>query len=279
MVLGGAQAGAALVSHDDVRVVSFTGSTSVGREISTLAAPTFKQMILELGGKSPNIITTSCDLEQAITDGVAHCFRNAGQSCNAASLMLVDQSIYDQAVDFAKQACEATTLGLPSAHGGHLGPMISQAQYDRVQGIVGQAIDQGARLISGGLGKPACFPYGYYMRPTVFADVTTDMDITTHEVFGPVLAMMPFSSIAEAISLANSTGFGLAGYIQTTDERVADELARGMQAGTIQVNGTSRLFGTPFGGVKDSGLGREGGAWGIRSFQTIRSISGVRLHT
>jgi aldehyde dehydrogenase (NAD+) len=278
MVLGGAEAGAHLVAHDAVRVVSFTGSTNVGREIARLAAPSFKQMILELGGKSPNIVTASCDLEQAVTDGVAHCFRNTGQSCNAASLMLVERSVYAQAVEFARVACENTALGDPMVSGNHLGPLVSQAQYDRVQSMVKAAIATDARLIGGGAGKPEGFSEGYYMRPTVFADVTPEMDITRNEVFGPVLAMMPFDDIEDAIGLANDIGYGLAAYIQTDDARVADELARGLQAGTIQVNGTSRLFGTPFGGVKDSGLGREGGAWGIRSFQTIRSISGVRFH-
>ena len=277
MILGGAEAGEALVSHPSVRVVSFTGSTEVGRKIAVLAAPTFKQTILELGGKSPNIVTASCDLNQTITDGVAHCFRNAGQSCNAASIMLVEKSIYSDAVEIAKTACEQTELGAPNDTGVHLGPMVSVGQYNRAQEIVKKAISEGARLVSGGLGKPVGFSAGFYMRPTVFADVTLDMEIATKEVFGPVLAIMPFENTDEAIKIANKIGYGLAAYIQTKDETIADRLARGVQAGTVQVNGTSRLFGTPFGGVKESGLGREGGAWGIRSFQTIRSISGVRF--
>ena len=275
MVLGNGRIGSAMTSHKGIRVISFTGSTVVGRQIATAAAQDFKRVILELGGKSPNILFEDCDVDTAVRQGLAHCFRNAGQSCNAASLMLVQASIYDRVVDLAAEVARETQLGLPQQGGLHLGPVVSKAQFDRVQSLIGSALDQGARLVAGGQGRAEGFGAGYYVRPTVFADVTLDMRIAQEEVFGPVQAIVKFSTEEEAIALANSQDHGLAAYIQTGDPVRADRVARKLDVGMVQVNGNSRLPGAPFGGTKSSGIGRESGVWGIREYLEIKSISGA----
>lgn len=275
LVLGGAETGAALVAHPQVAVVSFTGSTGAGRAIARAAAPSFKRTVLELGGKSPNLLFADCDLPKAIRQGVAHCMRNAGQSCNAASRMLVAREIYDEAVTLAAEAAAATEVGLPMAQGNHIGPLISAAQWDRVQAMIASGLEEGARCVAGGPGRPNGTGAGFFARPTVFADVTPGMRIFREEIFGPVLTITPFDSEAEAVALANDTEFGLAGYIQTSDPACADRVARALNVGMVQVNGKSRAPGAPFGGVKQSGIGREAGLWGIRAFQEIKSISGA----
>ncbi len=275
MVLGNGRIGSAMTSHKGIRVISFTGSTVVGRQIATAAAQDFKRVILELGGKSPNILFEDCDVDTAVRQGLAHCFRNAGQSCNAASLMLVQASIFDRVVDLAAEVARETQLGLPQQGGLHLGPVVSKAQFDRVQSLIGSALDQGARLVAGGQGRAEGYGAGYFVRPTVFADVTPDMRIAQEEVFGPVQAIVKFSTEAEAIALANSQDHGLAAYIQTGDPVRADRVARKLDVGMVQVNGNSRLPGAPFGGTKSSGIGRESGVWGIREYLEIKSISGA----
>ncbi len=275
MLLGGAELGAAMSSHQGIDLVSFTGSTDVGRKISLAAAPDFKRCILELGGKSPNILFENCQVETAVQQGLAHCFRNAGQSCNAASLMLVQDGIYDQVLVLAKQDADRTRMGPPSENGSHLGPVISKAQYDRVQVLIQSGIDQGARLIAGGLGRADGFKQGFYVRPTVFADVTPDMRIAKEEIFGPVQSIMKFSHEKQAVDYVNSQDHGLAAYIQSSDDEQADRVSQQLNVGLIQINGTSRLPGAPFGGTRQSGIGRESGIWGIRAYQEVKSISGV----
>ncbi|MEM9957106.1 MAG: aldehyde dehydrogenase family protein [Pseudomonadota bacterium] len=278
LILGDGSTGAALVAHPDIDVVSFTGSTDVGRQIAVSAAQSFKRVTLELGGKSPNLLFEDCDLETAISQGLAHCFRNAGQSCNAASRMLVAREIYDDAVALAAQLADTFKVGPPEQPGDHLGPQVSHTQFERVQGLIETGVTEGARLVSGGPGRPDGITTGFYSRPTVFADVASKMRIFREEIFGPVLTMTPFETEEDGIALANDTDYGLAAYLQTGDPARADRVSRKLNAGMIQVNGSSRAPGAPFGGVKASGVGREAGIWGIRAFQDIKSISGAAAH-
>jgi aldehyde dehydrogenase (NAD+) len=275
LLQGGADVGAALVADPRVAVISFTGSTRAGQSIASAAAIGFRRAVLELGGKSPNIVFADCDLDRAIRQGLAHCFRNNGQSCNAAARMLVERSVYDGAVALAAELADAWPVDAPDRPGAHLGPQVSAAQFARVQDLIESGVAQGARLVAGGPGRPQGFMGGFYSRPTVFADVTPAMRIWREEIFGPVLTMTPFENDAHAIALANDTDYGPAGYIQTGDAARADRVARALRVGMVQVNGQSRMAGAPFGGVKGSGLGREAGLWGIRAFQDIKSISGT----
>ena len=275
MVPGDGATGAALADHRGVDILSFTGSTRTGRHIATAAARHFTRTTLELGGKSANLLFADCDLPTAIRQGVAHCFRNAGQSCNAASRMLVARDIYDEACALAAEVAEATPVGMPADPGPHIGPLISAAQFDRVQGLIETALAEGARCLAGGPGRAPGFNQGYFVRPTVLADVPPEATVFRTEVFGPVLTMTPFDSEEEAVALANATDYGLAGYIQTADAARADRVARQLRVGMVQVNGTSREEGAPFGGLGASGQGRESGLWGIRAFQDVKSISGV----
>lgn len=277
LLLGDGEVGAELVAYAGrgVDVISFTGSTPIGRQIAAIAGQALIPCHLELGGKSPNILFEDCDLALAIRQGLAHCYRNSGQSCNAASRMLVAEEIYDQAVELARVEAETYRFGAPNTPGDHLGPLVSAAQYDRVQSHIARAIDQGARLITGGLGRADGFAQGYYPRPTVFADVTPDMDLFTQEVFGPVLAMTPFTDEAQAIALANTGPYGLAGYIQSANPDRLARVSAQLEVGMVQINGNSREDGAPFGGRKASGFGREAGLWGIRSFQAVKSVSGL----
>lgn len=279
LVIGDGKTGQALVSDRRIGVVSFTGSSKVGSEVASIAAGRFARSTLELGGKSPNLLFADCNLDRALQQGLAHCFRNSGQSCNAASRMLVERSIYDQAVERAGQIAEAMKLGRPHHNGAHLGPLVNEAQFQRVQSYLEYGVSSGIRLVAGGPGRPADFDTGFYVRPTVFADVPPQNRLFREEIFGPVLTMTPFDDEAEAIALANDTDFGLAAYIQTSCETRADRVSRQLRAGMIQVNGTSRAAGAPFGGYKASGHGREAGLWGIRAFQEVKSISGSRSMT
>ena len=271
----GAGVGSLLSAHPDIDVVSFTGSTRAGVLISKAAADTVKTVSLELGGKSPNLVFDDCDVTAAVARGAAFCFNNTGQSCNAASRMLVERSAYEQAVEAAAATATATTVDLPSKPGNHIGPLVSEAQFNKVQGLIQSGIDDGARLVAGGVGRPEGLNRGWFVKPTVFADTTQDMTIIREEIFGPVLAIMPFDTEEEAIALANDTPYGLAAYIQTGDMDRARRVAAQLRAGMIQVNGASRISGSPFGGYKQSGVGREGGMWGIEEFLEIKTISGI----
>ena len=271
----GAGVGTILSSHPGIDVVSFTGSTRAGILISKAAADTVKTVSLELGGKSPNLVFADTDIDAAVARGARFCFANTGQSCNAATRMLVERSAYDRAVEVARATAESTQVDLPGKAGDHIGPLVSQAQFEKVQRLIQTGIDEGARLVAGGTGRPEGLNRGWFARPTVFADATPDMTIMREEIFGPVMAMMPFDSEDEAIELANDTPYGLAAYIQTDSAERARRVAGRLRAGMIQVNGASRASGAPFGGYKQSGVGREGGAWGIEEFLEIKTISGI----
>ena len=271
----GAGVGTILSSHPGIDVVSFTGSTRAGILISKAAADTVKTVSLELGGKSPNLVFADTDIDAAVARGARFCFANTGQSCNAATRMLVERSAYDRAVEVARATAESTQVDLPGKAGDHIGPLVSQAQFEKVQRLIQTGIDEGARLVAGGTGRPEGLNRGWFARPTVFADATPDMTIMREEIFGPVMAMMPFDSEDEAIELANDTPYGLAAYIQTDSAERARRVASRLRAGMIQVNGASRASGAPFGGYKQSGVGREGGAWGIEEFLEIKTISGI----
>ena len=271
----GAGVGSILSAHPEIDVVSFTGSTRAGILISKAAADTVKTVSLELGGKSPNLVFSDTDVDAAVARGASFCFANTGQSCNAATRMLVERDSYDRAVEVAKATAEATVVDLPSKNGGHIGPLASQAQFDKVQRLIQAGIDEGARMVAGGTGRPEGLNRGWFAKPTVFADATPDMTIMREEIFGPVLAMMPFDSEEEAIELANDTPYGLAAYVQTDDPQRARRVSRQLRAGMIQVNGAHRASGAPFGGYKQSGVGREGGVWGIEEFLEIKTVSGI----
>ncbi len=272
----GAAIGAALTGHPQVDMISFTGSTRAGVEIAKSAADTVKRVAQELGGKSANIVFADAGLEAAVTRGVRHCFNNTGQSCNAPTRMLVEQPVYDQAVEIAARVARETRLGDPMAHGDHLGPVVSKAHYDKIQGLIQAGIDEGARLVVGGTGRADGFDRGYYVKPTVFAGVHNAMRIAQEEVFGPVLVMIPFADEADAIAIANDTPYGLYAYVQTADPVRARRIARLMRAGGVSINGTSQDYMAPFGGYKQSGNGREYGKFGLHDFIEIKSISGYR---
>ena len=269
----GAGVGTEMSTHPDIEMISFTGSTRAGRAISIAAAETLKRVRLELGGKGANLIFADAD-DAAVQRGVRHCFNNSGQSCNAPTRMLVERSVYPQALEIARKTAEATAVGAPSKPGKHIGPVINASQYEKIQGLIETGIKEGATVLAGGLGRPEDLNRGYYVRPTIFTDVTPEMTIWREEIFGPVLAIMPFDSEEEAVRLANDTPYGLTNYAQTADGARRNRLARSLRAGMIEMNGQSRGAGAPFGGVKASGRAREGGKFGIEEFCDAISISG-----
>ncbi len=273
----GASVGDALTSHPEVDMISFTGSTRAGVQIAKNAADTVKRVAQELGGKSANIVFADSDVEAAVTRGVLHCFGNTGQSCNAPTRMLVEQSVYDEAVAIAARVAKAAKLGDPMEKGPHYGPVVSKAHYDKIQGLIQVGIDEGAQLVAGGTGRADGFDRGYYVKPTVFAGVHNKMRIAQEEVFGPVLVLIPFKDEAEAIAIANDSPYGLYAYVQTGDLDRARRVARLMRAGGVSINGTSQDYMAPFGGYKQSGNGREYGEFGVRDFLEIKSISGFRV--
>ena len=269
----GAGVGSQLTSHPDVDMVSFTGSTRAGALISHSAADDFKRIGLELGGKGANIVFSDAD-DKAIERGVKHCFSNTGQSCNAPTRMLVERSIYEKAVIKAQEIAEQTLVDLPSKTGAHIGPVVSQLQFDKIQDLIQQGIDENATLSAGGIGKPDGFEKGYFIRPTIFSDVSNQMTIAQTEIFGPVLSMIPFEDEREAIEIANDTCFGLTNYIQTKNSEKAKRVAKQLRSGMIQINGSSLGRDAPFGGYKHSGIGREGGVLGLEEFLEVKVISG-----
>ncbi|MCR9257247.1 MAG: aldehyde dehydrogenase family protein [Alphaproteobacteria bacterium] len=266
--------GQALSVHPDVDMMSFTGSTRAGIAVTKAAADTVKRVALELGGKGPNIVFADTDLDKAVTRGALHCFNNTGQSCNAPTRMLVESSVYDAAVEIARQAAENQKVGLPSEEGGHIGPLVSKVQFDKVQDLIGAGIKEGARLVAGGQGRPEGFNRGYFVRPTVFADVTNDMTVAREEIFGPVLSMIRFDGEDEAVRIANDTAYGLTAYVQSGDQDRARKIARQLRSGMVQMNGAGRAPGSPFGGYKQSGNGREGGVHGLMEFLEVKAVSG-----
>lgn len=270
----GAGVGTALTQHPGIDLVSFTGSSRAGKLISKSAADTIKRVSLELGGKGANIVFADAD-PKAVARGVAHCFNNTGQSCNAPTRMLVERSRYDEAVEEAVSRAEKTSVGPASEAGRHIGPLVSEAQFDKVQDLIAHGINvDKARLVAGGLGRPDGLNRGYFVRPTVFADCHNDMRIMREEIFGPVLSMMPFDSEEEAVAIANDTDYGLTNYIQTSNPERARRVARQLRSGMVDINGQSRSNASPFGGMKQSGNGREGGVWGLEEFLEVKAVGG-----
>ena len=269
----GAGVGSQLTSHPDIDMVSFTGSTRAGALISHNAADDFKRVGLELGGKGANIIFADAD-EKAVKRGVRHCFSNTGQSCNAPTRMLVERSIYDQAVEIAKETALSTKTDIASKEGRHLGPVVSKIQFDKIQALIQAGIDENATLVTGGTGKPDGLDSGYFIKPTIFADVHNQMTIAQTEIFGPVLSIIPFDTEDEAVEIANDTPYGLTNYVQTQDQDRAKRMSKNLLSGTVELNGKGAASGAPFGGFKHSGIGREGGEHGFTEFIEVKVVTG-----
>jgi aldehyde dehydrogenase (NAD+) len=269
----GAGVGQQLSTHEDIAMISFTGSTRAGRLITKAAADTLKRVQLELGGKGANVVFADAD-DGAIEWSVRDCMSNSGQSCNAPTRMLVEASRYDAAVLEATEVAASIKVGPTTEVGDHIGPVVNKTQWDKIQGMIQVGIDEGARLTTGGTGLPENVNRGFYVRPTIFADVTNDMRVAQEEIFGPVLVIIPFTDEADAIRIANDTPYGLTNYVQSTDGAKRNRMARALKAGMIEMNRQSRGDGAPFGGVKLSGNAREGGVWGIEEYLESKSISG-----
>ncbi|MEP1636822.1 aldehyde dehydrogenase family protein [Ascidiaceihabitans sp.] len=271
----GPTVGAAMSRHQDIQMMSFTGSTRAGVSITRDAAETVKRVTLELGGKSPNLVFADCDLDAQVTASVQECMYNTGQSCDAPTRLLVERNCYDEAVQIAKRAAEATTVGDPEQEGDHIGPLFDRIQYDRVQAMIQLGIDEGATLLAGGLGKPDGYDTGWFVKPTIFSDVRNDMRIAQEEIFGPVLVIIPFDDEEQAIQIANDTPYGLAAYLQTGDPSRAERVAARLRAGAIHINGGGFNYGSPFGGYKQSGNGREGGLMGLEDYLEAKTLHGI----
>ena len=269
----GATTGDALTSHPDVNMISFTGSTRAGALISKNAAKDFKRISLELGGKGANIIFKDADPE-AVERGALRCFRNSGQSCNAPTRMLVEKSIYSETVERVKKFTNEMKVDVSAKEGDHIGPVISETQFNKIQTLIQKGINEGAKLVAGGLGKPDGLDKGYFVKPTAFADVNNQMEIARTEIFGPVLSIIPFETEEDAISIANDTPYGLTNYIQTQDQQKANRVARKLRSGMVDVNGAGIAVDAPFGGYKHSGIGREAGALGIEEFLEVKTVGG-----
>ena len=268
--------GAAISAHPDIDMVSFTGSTRAGILVAKAAADSVKRVSQELGGKSPNIILDSAPLEQAVREGTIAMFDNSGQSCNAPSRMLVPAARYDEAVAVAATVAGSTRPGDPLDPATDIGPVVSQLQYDRIQRLIRIGLDEGAVLAAGGPDKPAGLERGYYVKPTVFRDVNNDMTIAREEIFGPVLCMIPYDDLEQAIAIANDTPYGLSSYVWggTVDEAMA--VARRLRSGMVHLNGADTDIDAPFGGYRQSGNGREWGRYGIEEFCEIKAVMGVQ---
>jgi aldehyde dehydrogenase (NAD+) len=270
----GPSVGHAMSAHPDIEMMSFTGSTRAGVDVAKTAADTIKRVAQELGGKSPNLIFADADLGRALGNSIRRVFYNTGQSCNAPTRMLVESSVYERAVEIVRQLAEATPVGDPRRPGKHLGPLASRIQFERVQRYMQVGIEEGARLVAGGPGRPAGLERGFFVKPTVFADVHNGMRIAREEIFGPVLAMIPFKDTEEAIAIANDTPYGLAAYLHTGDLDKGRAVARRLRAGSVHINGAGQGYMEPFGGFKQSGNGRECGAYGLLEFLELKSING-----
>ncbi len=270
----GPGAGTALSEHPGIDMISFTGSSRAGVLIAKAAADTIKRVHQELGGKSANILLDDVDFDKAVAKGVKDCFSNSGQSCNAPTRMFVPEKINERAMEIAKQAAESIKVGAPDAPGTQMGPVVSELQYNKIQGLIQAGIDEGATLVTGGTGRPEGLNRGYYVRPTVFANVTPDMRIAKEEIFGPVISLLSYKTEEEVIAEANNTVYGLASYIQSGDPKRAQKIARQMRTGNVYINYPGGDFGAPFGGYKQSGNGREWGKWGLEEFLEIKGIVG-----
>ena len=275
LILGdGLTTGARLAEHPDVDMVSFTGSTRAGIEVARCAAPTVKRVAQELGGKSANILLDDVDLEQAVTKGLAGCFTNSGQSCSIPTRMLVPRALMAQATEIAARVAAEYIVGPADKPDSRLGPVVNQRQFESIQAFIADAMAEGATLIAGGPGRVAPYDKGYYVRPTVFSDVTPDMRVAREEIFGPVLVMIAYDSVDHAVDIANGTKYGLAGYVQGKDPARVQDVARRLQAGTIHLNYPPADFGAAFGGYKQSGNGREWGKAGLMEYLELKSMVG-----
>lgn len=273
----GPAVGMAIVSHPDVAMVSFTGSMRAGVTVAAAAAPSVKRVTQELGGKSANIILEDADLAAAVRDGVELCFRNTGQSCNAPTRMLVQRLKMAEAVVVAKSAAESQRVGNPFVESTSIGPLANKMQFDKVQSLIGTGIEEGAELVTGGLGRPEGISKGYFVKPTVFANVHKDMVIARQEIFGPVLSMIPYEDEEDAVRIANDTPFGLSGYVTSGNVDRARRVAKRIRSGNVHVNGARLDFGGCFGGYKQSGNGREWSEAGLEEFLELKAIFGYAI--
>jgi aldehyde dehydrogenase (NAD+) len=272
----GPTVGAAIASHPGIDMVSFTGSTRAGVQVAINAAPTVKRVTQELGGKSANIILDDADFQSAVAGGVSGCFVNSGQSCNAPTRMLVPASRQAEAIAIAKAAAERSKVGDPLQEGIKLGPVVSEAQFNKIQGLIQKGIDEGATLVTGGVGRPEGLATGYYVKPTVFANVKNSMTIAREEIFGPVLTIIPYDSEDDAVAIANDTPYGLSGYVSSGDLDRARRVAARLRTGNVHLNGAQTSFDAPFGGYKQSGNGRE---WGVNGFEEFLETKAVMGYT
>ena len=270
----GQSVGAAMSAHTGIDMISFTGSTRAGIDVAQRAAMTVKRVTQELGGKSPNIILGDADMQKAVGGGVASVFSNSGQSCNAPTRMLVPNDKMDEVIAIAKAAAAKTKAGDPRAEDTKIGPVVSSIQWDKIQALINKGIEEGATLVAGGPGRPEGIDKGYYVRPTVFANVTKDMTIAREEIFGPVISIMGFKDEDEAVEIANDTSYGLAGYVSAGTMDRARSIARRIRAGNINLNGVPNERAAPFGGYKQSGNGREWGKFGLEEFMEVKAIAG-----
>ena len=269
----GAGVGTDISSHPDIDLVSFTGSTRAGKLILKNGAETIKRVCLELGGKGGNIVFAD-SYPDAVRDGIRNVMSNSGQSCDAPTRMLVEKSIYDRAVKEAIEEANLIKVDHASKKGDHIGPVVSKIQYDKIISLIQSGIDEGATLAAGGPELPNGLNKGYFIKPTIFTDVKNNMRIAKEEIFGPVLSIIPFETEDEAVKIVNDTEYGLGNYLQTEDKEKAKRVARRLNAGTIYVNGNGADSGTPFGGFKQSGNGREGGVWGLEEFLEVKTVTG-----
>jgi aldehyde dehydrogenase (NAD+) len=270
----GPTVGVALCTHRDVDMVSFTGSTRAGIEVARNAAPTVKRVAQELGGKSANILLDDADLATFVPQGVQAVFMNSGQACACPSRMLVPRHLHDEVVRLAQASAESTIVGDPLQDSTKVGPLVNQAQFDRVQGYISKGIEEGATLVAGGTGKPEGRAAGYFARPTVFANVRNDMVIAREEIFGPVLVIIPYTDEDDAIRIANDSQYGLSGFVVSKNLERARKVAKRLRTGQVRLNGAKHDFSAPFGGYKCSGNGREFGVFGIEEYLEVKSICG-----
>jgi aldehyde dehydrogenase (NAD+) len=269
----GAGVGTHISGHPDIDMVSFTGSTRAGKLISKKAADTIKRVCLELGGKGGNIVFAD-SYPNAVRDGIRNVMSNSGQSCDAPTRMLVEKSIYERAIKEAAEEAKLIKVDSASKKGDHIGPVVSKVQYDKIINLIKNGVDEGATLAAGGPELPNNLNKGYFIKPTIFTNVTNDMQIAKKEIFGPVLSIIPFETEDEAIKITNDTEYGLGNYLQTEDKEKAKRVAKKLRSGCVYINGKAADSGTPFGGYRQSGNGREGGIWGLEEYLEVKTITG-----